>query len=469
MSTYNKNLVSPKKSVLWFALYFFVAASIGLFVRDIPGQPDLFATITNFMTPANVTKLGDPTYFATGALDVYHHGWIKEENKWLIRLWPPGFMVLEGMVLKLFGVDAPFIFILIILNSIFIAFFLSVFRAYLLPMMAVYFASLIPLLPLLFPVIRIFLFQPGGIILGEGFAIVFFLISMFLVPLSVRSRSWKLAVIAGLLLALSAYFRSQFQLLVMFLTLTAIFLVAGYFLILRGRVAKSERGDIAYVIRTIVIVVGIAHIAMAPWRIHNLLDPNVQSPSWVLTENLVYTNAGKTDKELNDAGGGWIVRGGGNLACKLEPTYCGKSDKGKFYLVLQNNLVNWTHHKFGIADEYWFSPLNSLRDYVFPISSPSRLDMAINLVFLFCVLLTFPLLWWTRRHRDSLIYFWECASFYSCFLAVFTLVHFETRYFYAMKIFSIFIFIALSSLAWRLYKTSDAPSVQEINKGLLHG
>ncbi len=303
-----------RKHLLWFFFYFSVAASIGLFIRDVHRQPSLFATINNFMLSGSVPA-ADPNSFATGALDIYRYGWFKEDNQWLIRLWPPGFMVLEGLVLKCFGVEAPFILILIVLNSIFLGFLLLVFRAHLLRVVPVKAASMLPLLPLFLPVTRFFLLQPGGIILGEAFSIVFFLTAMFLIPLAIRNRSWGEAIPAGLLLALSAYFRSNFELLVTFLTLMAALLVLSYYLLFRNWIRRVDRDIMSCFIRTVVIVLSVANAAMVPWRIHNYYHSG--NFSWTQTPNIEYRNAGLTDEQLTDNNGFFVVRGGGNLACKL--------------------------------------------------------------------------------------------------------------------------------------------------------
>ena len=329
----------------------------------------------------------DPNSFATGALDIYRYGWFKEDNQWLIRLWPPGFMVLEGLVLKCFGVEAPFILILIVLNSIFLGFLLLVFRAHLLRVVPVKAASMLPLLPLFLPVTRFFLLQPGGIILGEAFSIVFFLTAMFLIPLAIRNRSWGEAIPAGLLLALSAYFRSNFELPVTFLTLMAALLVLPYYLLFRNWIRRVDRDIMSCFIRTVVIVLSVANAAMVPWRIHNYYRSG--NFSWTQTPNIEYRNAGLTDEQLTDNNGFFVVRGGGNLAGNTA-NYCGRSDNWEFYQAFLRHFDEWCKYKFRIFGKFWFS---SLEVYGGPRHDASFLGLAGNVASLLCVLLTWPLLW----------------------------------------------------------------------------
>lgn len=432
------------KNINYFFLYFIVSALVGLFVRDIPGQPYLLSTISNFMTPDDVTKLGDPGSFAIGARDVFSHGWIKAENAWLIRLWPPGFMFLEGMVLKVFGIDAPFILVLVLINAACFALMLSVFRGFLRGVLPEGVASTLPLVPLLFPVTRFFVLQPGGIILGEGFSIAFFLTFLFLVPVAVRDRSWVSAVFAGLMLALSAYFRSQFELIVTFLTLTAIVSFVAYFLVIRRKASEQSQSNFSSALKFVAVAVVVANVAMAPWRIYSFTD--TKNFSWVQTAQLIYKNASMTDKELLDVGGGWIVRGGGNAACRVDPSYCGTSEKEGFYRAFVNNVSDWYAIKLGILDDYWFSDLPA---YTSPAESSSSVNDVANFLFLFFVLATFPVLWLARRSPSFYVYLWQSVSFYACFFVVFTFAHYEARYFFAVKIFSVFSFIAIFSLAWK--------------------
>ena len=411
------------------------------------------------MTPSSVTKLGDPTQFALGALDIYRNGWIQPENQWLVKLWPPGFMVIEGLILKMFGIDAPFIFILILLNSALVALLLLVMRLNLLAVNKPPLAALLPLAPFLFPVTRLFLLEPSGIILGEGFSIAFFMTSMLLVPMAIRSRSLKCGALAGLTLAFAAYFRSQFDLIVTVLTSMAILFAVAYFLFFKARICGTDQQHMTRVIKTITIMLFVAHATMMPWRLHNQYEPSTGNTSWVQTQTLVFTNAGRTDKDLIEAGGAWIVQGGGNVACKVEPSYCGKSEKAGFYQAFMNHPIDWFLYKYEALPDYWFS---SLRNFANIPHSATAVDLINNLVILFFVFFNLALLLKIRRHPDFPVYAWQCFSFYVCSFCIFLFVHYETRYFYALKIYGIFTFISLSAIAWRLSRFSRAalPSEQ---------
>ena len=144
-----------KNVYCFFLMYFSICCFIGFYVRDISGQPDFFEDVNHFIS--NYNKFGDPLSFANGALDIYTYSWFSSGNSWLIHLWPTGFMLLEGLILKIFGINAPFILILIILNSLFTTCFLTMLQLYLsqaLPKIVAVFSSLFILI---FPLTRLWL------------------------------------------------------------------------------------------------------------------------------------------------------------------------------------------------------------------------------------------------------------------------------------------------------------------------
>ena len=354
-------------------------------------------------------------------------------------------MLLWGVVLKLFGINAPFLLILIILNSIFFALMLSIFRMYLVTVTSFTFATLLPLIPLLFPLTRLFMLQPQGIVFGEGFSINCLLTAIFLVLLSNKKDSWMLAIFAGLMLGLSAYFRSQFEIIVNFMTIFAIVLLLAYlFLKTILTITPLFNKNTICSFKIIFITIITAQIIMLPWRIHFLIDPNVRTLSWVTTDQLIYLNASKTDKELQSIpGGGMFVVGGANLACNLDVSYCGHADKHRFYQVLRYHFIDWIHYKCSIFGDYWYS---SLTTFCVALKDASIWTNLYNTIFLISAFANFILLFAIRRDRNALIYFWTCSSFYACCLAIFIVISFETRYFYAMKIFSIFMIIPIFSI-----------------------
>lgn len=440
---------------VFFLGYFVLLFAVGLFVRDSDPQPELLAAIGDL--GKSLREVGDPLYFATGALDIYHFGWITPANRWIISLWPPGFMLLEAGILKLFGESAPFIVILIALSAFLGATMLLLMRRYLLELVGPICATFLPLVVFCFPVTRLYMLEPIGAVLGEGFSVAFFIIAMLLILLAPRSRPLAYAISAGTLLALAAYFRPQYELLIWFLTAAATPILGWLLFSLWSYRRLDSRRTATRSVVIILAVLTTSHLLMLPWRIHNLFEGG--GLSWVSTRHLVIRNALSIEAGLAAGGGGFVIEGGGNLACKLEPSYCGQTDEKLFYRAFFDHMGEWYLRKFELLPKYWFA---SLRNFVNIGFLPTLIDKIVNALLLLCVLATVPLLWRTRHNRVGLLQLWICASFYMCFFVIFSFVHFEARYFYLLKIFSIVTTILLGSLAYRSKKRT--PILQSVQR-----
>lgn len=431
-----------RKNIFYFVWYVFFVLVVGVFFRDASGQPDILASISNFYEPNEVTKMGDPVSFSLAALDIYRYGWLSQGNEWIIRLWPPGFVILEGMVLKIFGLGAPFILILIVINSLLMGLVLTIMRDSLLRYISPVLASILPVLPFLFPVCRLFLLQPGRIVLGEGFSISLFLLSFVLNTIAITKRSYKYVVFSGVALGLAAYFRSQFELLVIFMTLIGMlfgaYKVCGVRRLADLRLIKND-----FTLKAIFVTLITAQLVMLPWRLYNV--KNVGKPSWVVTEQLVFSNASRTDQELYSIGAGWLVQGGENIACKVESNYCGNSSKYGFYKAFINHPVDWIVFKLNLIPKYWFSSLN---DFAGVTAAPNIAAFFYDSIIVFIILSNLLFLILIKKFAEFRMYSWELMSFYICNISVFILVHLETRYFYALKISSLFFFIILSAMVF---------------------
>lgn len=66
----------------------------------------------------------------------------------------------------------------------------------------------------------------------------------------------------------------------------------------------------------------VANAVMLPWRLHNHGVHN--NYMWVQTSSLTVEVGLSKTEDLLAKNGSFVVNGGGNLACRLEPDYCGK-------------------------------------------------------------------------------------------------------------------------------------------------
>ncbi|MDD5157870.1 hypothetical protein [Sulfurimonas sp.] len=420
----------------WFiySIYFSVLMLISLFVRDIPDQFNVYFTIDQII---KTSSLGDPVSFLTGAIDVSKNGWFTPANQWLINLWPPGFMLIEGYILKLFGEYVYIILTLQILSSLIFSFVLIMIYGFIPKNINRLIAFFIPLILFIFPVSRVFLLEPTGVLLGESFSIGFFLLFV-LFMLKAHYHSYTVySILAGLFLGISAYFRSQFETILVILSLFGIFFII--FNILRYKFnSKRNKIDLKN-IRILFYIIITSVLITLPWRIYNKIHND--RISWVATSSLIYSNLVSSNEKLLSIGGGWIVEGKGNMICLVNPSTCDDIKNSNPELLIKTFLgdpILWYQIKFIPLKNYWFSELGY---WTSPSPKITQNSMIINNSFiLMCIFIVITICY---KHKNSIAQLlgWIFVSLFITYLMIFTVVHFETRYFYFPKIFIIFLFL----------------------------
>ena len=434
--------------VLW-CVYFGILAALGIFIRDIQNQPALLSTIDDLRSG---TWLGDPQYFLLAASDMASSGWISAENRWIFNLWPPGFSLLEAFVLKLFGFHAPILLILSGMSAALFAWVSTVLSGYLTALVGFRAAVLIPLTILVFPLARVFLLEPGGVALGESFATGLFLLGVLYLLNSVRENSLGNAALAGTAFALAAYFRSQFELLLLSMTVIGILwmawqLISTKFRAKRRRSVYVERMAVA---NALIVTLLTGHMLTMPWRLYHWQQGS--GMSWVQTSDLVFENSLRSTETLLAHGGGFLVAGGSNIACRVDPSVCDKSGKALVMHAFVNNVGAWYALKLPLVRDYWFAPVTS---WDVASGHPSVLDSVSNTAFLIFLAGLLPLLVLSRSYPAWPILLWLNVAVLGAYFVIFTLVHFETRYFYFLKIYATFMFIVQISVFCRIRKEGN--------------
>jgi hypothetical protein len=429
------------KIIFWrnFIVYFIFTLTIAFFVGDTDGQLKLSSTILDIV---NQSLVADSHNFAQTAIEVFKNGWFTESNMWVIHLWPPGFILLETAILKLFGgLSTPIIIILIILSSLSFAFALSMICDYISPLIGNLLGFIVPLIFFIFPFIRFFMLEPSGIIFGETLAISFFIISIILILQAVKEQKLNKAIYSGILFALSAYFRSQFELLVLSFSILSIPLFIYQLLIWKKN--KSSNGSVSqlFTIKAVILMLLVTHLLMLPWRIYHQIEG--KNFAWVQTSKLVVINSLASSKSLLKHNGNWIIAGGGNLACQLEPTYCDKTEKSLFYKAFAYNIVRWYELKAKKIKDFWYMPLVQTQHSNQINFVPNLFDFVSNTFFLILLISIFPLIIKLRKFPNSKMFLWIATSFFGTYFVIFTFVQFETRYFFLPKIFTLLFFIIL--------------------------
>lgn len=387
----------------------------------------------NLVDAAKGLSYGDPKYFAATAMDISTHGWITDNSRWTFNLWPPGFMLLEGVLLKIFGNNAPMPLILLIISSSLFATIMMEMRRVLNSAMG-HWSWLMPLMIFSFPAARVFLLSITGLLLGEWLSIGCFMGAI----LMLMRRTLKGAIFAGVLFAISAYTRSQYEFFLNVMLFVSVgLMVLSFFWIKLGNPAHRQLAK--YLLLSLVI----AQTLMSPWRLYHSL--NGGDLRWVYTGSFIISTSLSTDATLIAEGRGWMQQGGMNVACHIAPEHCGKVDAATYLRIFKDHPFEWISAKVKLLPEYWFSSVNAVSGSVLtaPVTTTDLGDFAFNGLFLFCFIGNFALLWLGRKSNSALLWCGVTLGIVISHFFIVTFSHLEVRYLYFIKIYSVFAFILL--------------------------
>ena len=395
----------------------------------------------------------DPGSFAIGGWSIFKEGWFTPETVWVISFWPPGFMCLQAIILKIFGGNAPLVGIIQILSSFLLAVVSLLFRQCLLVFLKARYATIIPLFFLLSAQFRYFILGQDGVLLGEAFSVSFVLIGLFLLLLAAGKNFKVYAFIAGLFFALSAYFRSPFELF--FLVGTFNFLPIVFLMKLLKKTSFSALLMQFKPVKIIFVALLSFHFFTVPYRIYNYY--RVHSFSWVQTSNAILEKGFYPSEPLLKTGGGFFVLGGGNIACSVDQKKCEElgpqvvADKIPHNLLIKESLKTfishpllWIYLKLKLLPTYWFSTVDSFVSFVFS-SSPSLSFSFENLMFAFSFVAGIFCLIYQLIKEDAFVLFWLSSSILLGYSAIITFAHFEVRYFFFCKFYFLTVFLLFLS------------------------
>jgi len=384
----------------------------------------------------------DPGFIAQAAKDLYAYGRLTDNDAWIFHLWPPGPSALEASILKLFGPHAPIVVVLQIIASLALAWMFFLERKVLTPLIGLQAASIVPFGVLLFPAFRQYLLEPDCAILGETIAISSFFSSIFFLIISLEKDSIFYATVAGACLAIASYLRAQVELITLACTLLAIPL--GVALLVSAWPVREEKAYRVRMVKMMFVFLVVGHILMIPWRVHNWVD--IGSIRWGTAADLIAKNGLSDSEFLESRDGDFVVEGGGNLGCVLEPSYCGRNSFSDYITVFLTNFLTWESVKASLIGKYWFSSLYNLGKVKF---SATNIDIFWNCILAFCIPLTFTSLVMAANYRWSAVLVWLVLSFCGYLFVVLSLVHFEVRYFFLPKFFFFQMAAVAVAVVWK--------------------
>ena len=429
------------------AIFFFYVAlflPLALFVYE--NQP-LFTYASTIQDIVSPRISGDPFYYGKVARDLVYTGWVLPDDCWIIRVWPPGLPILESIILKLVGENVPFVLFLQIVSvlgfSVFTTELSNFFKNYFSPTISV----LLPACFALMPSVRFFMLGGDMLSYGEAYGIEGLLIGSLMAISAAQHQSARRAVLAGLMLALGAYFRPHIETILFLATLLTLAVYALSFMRhLKIQTSQTWR-NIQANKRIILVILLSFHVATMPWRLHNFVE--YKTLAWTESFNIVVRDSMEKADKLLSIGGDFITKGEGNLVCEFEPQNCEAQNRksARFFGTFFRHSYKWYAKKLEIFPRYWFADAGN---YIMATQITKEWSsLALNGLFLAALIALLPLLYITRLHKSwPVIALLGLSTLGACFV-IFTFVHFEVRYFYVFKMEAIVLSGVLLALWWK--------------------
>lgn len=297
---------------------------------------------------------------------------------------------------------------------------------------------LFPVLILILPELNRFLLVLG-LYGGDGYGSAYFILG-FALLLFLKKTSLIISIISGVLLAVSAYYRSSNEtiLLIMFLA----FICAIFYACLRERL----KNDVSFkrtlssewkVYKYLMIAILIALICTTPWRAFTYkVERRV---AW--TRNFDF-EVHSVWYSLEEAAP-WFIESGGALACKFSPQVCSRFHKQGLNNITKTEklteLINtikqhpfaWTAAKSEIFAIQWLGPYYKERSIL----------LTSYRLFLLLVFFLYPIYIGTRflfvKTNGDIKRVVLLGSILVMSIVMILLVHIEPRYLYLSKILAI--------------------------------
>jgi hypothetical protein len=443
----NQVITSSLVYLLYFAVVFFVTAPNGLdTVYSVYGTPLNINSAVNEVINAfggsdagNYAKCGLALYYGKS---MYGIG--------CLPLFPPGMYALYASIFELFGVEAPVFLVFTVVNSVLWSIVLLLcFRA-LADYVKLFIAASLPLLFVTLPFVRDYLWD-FNLLMSESISIALFVASQFFLYFLILKNSKFSLVAYGALIGIASLFRAQIYLIFI---IQGVVIFTGFLIVYFFNKFKSNSAthSLLNYLKISALGVSIACVVISPYLFWNKYAINQFR---LFNADYYFKYSWMSDSEYTQVQS-WILRGGGNVACHVDPKQCSNflserelngvdSISSKIYKsalinTIVTNPVAFTAKKFDYVSEYWFSVPTTTS----PVGSGSFWYGYIAIAQLvFCLLylpIRFKYFFKPEVFALNLIFFTTLASN----IAVFLVAHFEVRYFYLL--YSMLFFVSTLEL-----------------------
>jgi len=194
----------------------------------------------------------------------------------------------------------------------------------------------------------------------------------------------------------------------------------------------------------------------SPYKL--VMNQNIGEFSLV-TKNFNFSHAWMPDHYLDREGGGFVIHGGGNVACLIDEVQCKiiyeeemlkdnpysnyKYLRDQYFLLIIENPINWISLKVKYFIKYWLATPPDVASV-----SKSKYENLITLIIILSILfsiLRFLYLYnlkklYKFRGEDTFLFTVLPLAVLITFILPQFLIHFEARYFYPIKIYLFFLF-----------------------------
>lgn len=365
-----------------------------------------------------------------------------------LPLFPPGMFVLYYLILNLGGINAGIYLWFALVNSvIWAAVFYLMFTSIEIYLKRI-FSYLMPITFIFVPFAKDY-FWNANLLMSESISIGLFIASQLYLFLSIAKGRQRYVILYGFLIGIASLFRAQIYLVFL---IQASVIISIYTLIKIIKLPGSLSSYFSTIfsrLKSIILGIVFASLVIVPYLIWN---KSAVGEFRLFNADYYFKYPWMNDADYTPVQS-WILTGGGNLACRVNPTQClnfenerlksGQDSissaryKSAFIKTLISNPITFFIEKLRIAPPYWFSSPSA----TIPAGSSKS-----SFGYIMLLQIAFGLIFLIFRFRDftkpdvfaiNFIYLTSLVSNSVVFMGT----HFEVRYFYLLFTTIFFVFL----------------------------
>jgi hypothetical protein len=285
----------------------------------------------------------------------------------------------------------------------------------------------------------------SGVLMSEIYSVPFFILGLcYLSQLNITPLKNKPLIITGVLFAMSAFMRAQFELSIRYFSFIFLLIIAYYFWRFKKTNSPSSFfKSLPEYIKSLGLVLLTFHVVTFPYRLYNKM-------SWINVD-FMYAQQWDTHEHLYKTGIGFGVNGGGATACMVNPEKCKEINTRRTYehvrqseckkevmKTLITHPIAWFEYKAPYLGRYWFFNTKLWQDV-------SLKEIADNIILTLIFIISIAYLLYAGGLYQYTALF-VLSTFGTTFMATY-ICHVELRYYDLTKLIG----LCLSLIALRAW------------------